>query len=619
MRAADNTTTAAVHGLEWASFLMGIPTSMAIDTNDSGTWSTRYRALYFQDDWRVSGRLRLMFGIRYEREGGITERFNRAIAGGFLYDAKLPITDGAQAAYAANPLPELPASQFKVLGGTEYLSPSHRTYSDGTHKMLPRVSAVVQVNPKTVVRAGYGWYYDTFNVNNTRPNQYGYSQPTSTTISSDLGMSFCCGVGAAENIGAGRMPVTDPFPVRADGTRFDAPYRDSLGLSAFTGRGLTFTARDFSPAFQQRWRLSVQRELAKNMVVDVSYNGAWAKIPVDQRIDYLPKQYWATGTVRDTALDNELNRNVTNPFSIANFAALRTSNPVVYSYLSTQGFFTSSTIRKHQLLRAYPQANGLRGVRPGFSFADTRGGNRYHDMQIQFQRRLTAGLQTEAMYTYAFGEVQDVYFNEFDAAPSWRPSADARPHRLVWSAIYEMPFGKGKKWLSNGFARYIAGDWQASWIYQYQSGPPTSWNNLFYYGDVASIGSALKHDQTHSNDIHLWFDPSIAYRGTGAIPSGFTGFEGRAANQPGAFQVRMFPVMLDTLRADGIRNWDVRILRRFPIRERFGVSVSADLLNITNHTNFAAPVTGATSTNFGRVTAQNGAPRRIQLNLRIEF
>ncbi|MFB3828434.1 MAG: carboxypeptidase regulatory-like domain-containing protein [Bryobacteraceae bacterium] len=608
MRAADNATTASNNGLEYAAFLMGLPSGISLDSNDSGYWSTRYRSLYVQDDWRITSRLRFSLGLRYEREGGITERFNRAIAGGFDFGAKLPFTDAVQAAYAANPLPEVPASQFKVVGGSQYLSPSNRSYTNGTHKLLPRFGVVYQVDSKIVLRGGYGWYYDTYNVNNSRPNQYGYNQPTSTTVSTDNGLSFCCEVGAAGNLAAGRLPVNNPFPVRADGTRFDAPYGNSLGLVAFAGRGLTFTARDFSPAWQQRWRLSVQREIRKDTVVDVSYNGAYSLIGLDQRIDYLPEQYWATGNTRNQAIEDNLTRNVTNPFNVKNLSALQASNPVLYRYLSTISLFSSSTVRKQALLRAYPQMTSLRGVRPGSAFADARGGNRYHDMQIQLEKRYAAGLQMSVMYTRSFAEEQS-YRNEFDAAPSWEPNSDVRPHRFVWTSIYELPFSKNR----------IARGWQLSWIYQYQSGPGLSFGNRFFYGDINKIGDLLRHSQVHGRDIHTWFDPSIVFKGTGAIPAGFTGFEGRSASQPGSYHVRVFPTVIDAVRADGIRNWDVRMLRRFKIRERLAIAFSGDLLNMTNHTNFTAPSTDPTSSSFGKVSGVNGSPRKIQLNLRIDF
>jgi hypothetical protein len=184
--------------------------------------------------------------------------------------------------------------------------------------------------------------------------------------------------------------------------------------------------------------------------------------------------------------------------------------------------------------------------------------------------------------------------NEFDTSFANIPSSDMRPHRFVWSGIYEFPFGKGRKFLANSPRRYAVGDWQVSWIYQRQSGPPLNWTNRFFYGDLNQIASVARHSEVNAADIHIWFDPAIADRGTGAIPSGFTGFEGRSANQPGAFYLRSFPFRLDSMRADGIRNWDIRLLRNFNIRERTRLNLSLDMLNFTNHTNFQAPITDPT-------------------------
>ncbi len=618
-RQADNTTTASNLGLEWAAFMMGLPSGISIDTNDTAYWSTRYRALFLHDDWRVSNKWRLNLGLRYEREGGITDRYNRGLGGGFLFDAKLPITDAVQAAYARNPLAELPAAQFRVLGGTEYLGTRQKTYTDGTHHLLPRFGAVYQFNNKTVIRGGYGWYYDTFNVNNDRPSQYGYSQPTGTVLTTDTGLTFCCGVGAISGLAANRNPMVDPFPVRADGTRFDAPYGNRLGSMAFAGRGLSFAPRNYSPSFQQRWRIGVQRELRRDMVVEVSYNGAYSRIPVSQSISFLPQQYWATGNARNQALDDDLNRNVPNPFNINNLSGLQSADPVLYNYLRTQGFFTSTTIRKHQLLRAFPQMNGLNGLRPGVDFGDARGVNRYHDLQAQFERRFSKGFQTSVLYTYAFDEVRDYYHDEFDSEPSWRPGNNIRPHRFVWSAIYELPFGKGKPLVQSGPAQHIVGGWQLSWIYQFQNGPATGWGNRFFYGDQSKLGELFKHSDVNARDMHVWFDPSIAWTGSGAAPQGFQGFEGRSAAQPGSYHARVFPTRLDTLREDGIRNWDVKIQRRFRITEQLATSFAVDLLNATNHTNFSGPNTDPTNRNFGRVTSQRGLSRVIQFNLRVDF
>jgi hypothetical protein len=99
----------------------------------------------------------------------------------------------------------------------------------------------------------------------------------------------------------------------------------------------------------------------------------------------------------------------------------------------------------------------------------------------------------------------------------------------------------------------VIGGWQGSWIYQIQSGPPTSWGRYFFYGDLDNIDAVFQHSDAHDGDVHLWFNPNIIYTGTGAVPSGFNGFEGRSAYQPGSFHVRPFPTRLGSLRADEVR------------------------------------------------------------------
>jgi hypothetical protein len=217
--------------------------------------------------------------------------------------------------------------------------------------------------------------------------------------------------------------------------------------------------------------------------------------------------------------------------------------------------------------------------------------------------------------------VADFYLNEFDPKPTERVNNLVLPHRFAMTTVWETPFGKGRHFLKNGLMSHIVGNWNLSWIYQRQSGPATDWGNRFFYGDVNQLESLFKSDEMRSKDIRQWFDSSLAFRGAGAIPQGFVGFDGRTANQPGTYHVRVFPVRLESLRADGIRNWDVKVERLFPIKKERGIQarLSVDLLNATNHTNFAAPNTDPTNGNFGRVTGQRGLPRVIQFNMRFEF
>ena len=614
MKQADNTNTASGTGLGWAAFMMGLPSNMSMDTNATSYWSTRFRALYFQDDWRITGKTRVTLGIRYEREGGITERFNRGLSGSFDPGYTPPYASAVQAAYAANPISDVTASQFKVQGGVGYLGQLYPNWTQGTHHFLPRLGVVHGIKDKTVIRAGYGWYYDTYNVNNDRPNQDGYSQGTGTTMTNDHGQTFCCNLGDISNLSATNNPLIDPFPVRADGTRFTVPYGNTLGEIIRQGRGWTIKPRDYSPAWQQRWRVGVQRQLRRDMVIEVSYNGAYSKTPLDHTLSPTPQQFWATGNSRNQGVEDYLNTFVPNPFNVSNFTSLQSSDPKTWNYLNTQGYFTATTLRRYQLIRAYPGMNGL-------SITDPRGGtNRYHDLQVSFEKRMSKGLQTSVLYTRAVDWVKDYIPNEYAPNPQWRPGADVRPHRFVWSLIYELPFGKGHAYVNKGPMQHIIGGWMLSWIYQYQNGPASGWNDRrYFYGDQSQLASAFNHDAVNSKDIHQWFDPGISFKGTGPVPAGFVGFEGRSALQAAGWQVATFPNRLDVLREDGIRNWDVKVQRSFHIYERLNSRFSVDLLNATNHTNFAGPNTDPTSPSFGRVDSQRGLSRIIQFNLRFDF
>jgi len=209
--------------------------------------------------------------------------------------------------------------------------------------------------------------------------------------------------------------------------------------------------------------------------------------------------------------------------------------------------------------------------------------------------------------------------NQFDQTPAWQLNSNIRPNRLVWSTVYDLPFGKGRQWLTHGPLQHAAGGWTVSWIYTYQTGPMISMGNLFYYGSVDQIVEALNHDSIHSQNIHMWYDLAAVWTGSGAPPSNFVGFDGRSANQPGTYQARIFPQYLDGLRADGIRNWDVKILRGFAIKEHLGLTISADFLNLTNHTQFGAPNMTVTSSAFGQLSSQVNSGRIIQINTRIQF
>jgi hypothetical protein len=592
----DGNTPNAGLGLSWATFMLGIPTAMSTDSNDSFALMNPYYAWYAQDTWRLSRNLTLALGLRLEYEQGPSERYNRAQTF-FDPNVVLPISEAAQAAYARNPLPELPASAFVVRGGSVYAGTNgvDRKLWRNELMWLPRLSAAWQANSKTIVRGGYGIYYDTLNVQNQAADQYGFSRATSTILTNDFGVTWLAG--DPQN---GRSPLTDPFPVRSDGTRYDVPPGAGLGAMARAGQGFSFTAYDRSHPRVQRWRVGVQRQLSENMLIEASYWGQWGdRIGVSKALDALPEQYWATGLVRNNALSTEMSRNVPNPFHISNFESIRNTDPVLYQHMSTVSMFTSTTIQKNRLLRPFPHMNGLTNSSLSIGKART------HALELTFQRRMSRGFNLNASYTRMHQDNLTIIDNDFEAAPrNWWPSNSARPHRFTATGIYELPFGRGRAYLQQGILNHVVGGWQIAGSYEFQPGPVLSWGNIFYRGDLSTFE---KDASSGVKTLDRWFNTDLP-------------FERLSANQPVGFHVRVFPQFFNGLRADGLNQWNANLSRDFRLFEGTRLQFRADAINLHNRSQMSAPTLGPTSTNFGRVTSQTSSLNRFyQFQARLQF
>ena len=593
----DTFTPAGSLGLSWAAFMMGIPDSMTINTTDSYAMHNPAYAWYGQDNWRVTSKLNLNFGLRLEYELGPTERYNRML-GYFDPSLSLPIAAAAQAAYARQPVPELSASSFVVQGGSTYAATGGvgRRIRQNEWMWLPRIAAAYQIDSRTVLRGGYGIFYDTLNVlvqngwnTSQNPNQLNFSRTTSTQISNDFGTTWLAGDPLN-----GVSPLRDPFPVRAGGTRFDIPIRTALGAMAVAGRSLTFSAFDSRRARQQRWRAGVQRQIGRNMIFEAVYSGSYSdRAYVTKKLDPLPAQFWATGLVRNDAVANNMNANVPNPFLLANFAGLKTTDPLVYQDMSTLGFYTSTTVRKNQLLRPYPQMTNLNQRLANAGDATT------HDLELSFERRFSRGFNAFVGYTRMKARTADVYLNEFDPAPTERESNNARPHRVIANGIWELPFGKGRAFAQRGIQNLAFGGWQIGLTYEFQPGALLDFGNLFYYGDLGAINSG-------NRTFDRWFNTD--------------GFERSAAKGPNSYHARVFPTRIDGLRADFTNVVNSCLQREFRFRERATVQFRVDALNLQNRSQMAAPVVDPTSTNFGKITTQSRTQNRYyQFQLRFRF
>ncbi len=579
----DDCLTAGSLGHSWAAFLMGLPVSSSEATNATYALSNPYVGWYAQDNWRISPKLSVNIGLRMEYEFGLRERHNRFIAG-FDPSASLPITALAQAAYAKSPVPELPVSAFSAVGGSLYTGDGSvgNRFPAAQLMFLPRLGFAYQITPKTTLRGGYGVYYDTINAQNQSPDQSGFSLTTTVPASNDFGQTWLSG-----DPRNGVSPLTNPFPLRSDGTRFDPPVGSALGLMAKDGSGWTFLDPNFQRAREQRWRLDLQRQFGSKTVLSVAYAGMYANhVRLTRKLDALPAQYWAYGTTRNNALATNLNQNVTNPFYIANYSSLQNSSPVIYQALASRSFFTSPTIRKNQLLRPYSQMNSLSQTG---GFGETKG----ESAEVVFTRSFAQGFQFSANFTGLVERDRDFYNNEFDAAPTWELSNNGTPWRFALTGIWELPFGK-TRWLAHsGIANAVLGGWQLAAAYEVQPGPLLNWGNVFFNGDPNNICSGWTQSPDH------WFNTA--------------GFVTDAAQQPAAFQTRVFPRRIGSCRADGLNRLDANIGRKFQIREGVYFQLRLDALDTLNRSQLDVPNLDPTSTSFGKVTNNTSSTNRFLL------
>ena len=562
----------------WAAFMMGLPTTASADTNASLAAYNPYVGAYAQDNWRVNDRLSLNFGLRMEEVLGGTERYNRLV-GQFDPTLSLPITAGAEAAYAKVAVPGVPVSAFTVLGGATYpgVNGASRSVWNNSLVWLPRLAAAYQLNSKTVIRAGAGIYYDSRSVQNETLNQLGYSWTTSTTLTNDFGQTWLVG-----NPAAGVSPLTNPFPLLANGQRFETPPGSSLGAMAPVGRGFTYLPEDRPPAGQYRWRLDVQRSLGSATVLNVGYGGSYSDhILINQTLNAVPAQYWNFTNTRNNTVANLWNTNLTNPFNISNFASLQTSNPTLYQYMQNASFFTASTIHQSVIWAPFPQMNGLTETVP-------LGRARSEELDVSINRRFAKGFNVNASYTRMGLWAADYFPNSFDTSPAWEPSNNGRPHRIMGSAVIDLPFGKGRRFFTSGIGNHLLGGIQVTVLAQYQPGALVSFGSTSYYtgtnlSDICNTGP---------HTLAEWFNTSDFV--TNATLVATTG------------QARTFPNYISGYggcRGDSLKVANASAARDFKIREGLTLQLRWDVYNVTNHSQFNTPVTSVTSTQFGQVTS----------------
>lgn len=562
----DNSPAAPI-GQGMASMLFGIASGGVINNNASRAEQNNYWGLYIHDDWRVSSRLTLNIGLRWEYETPISERYNRTIRG-FDFATANPVSQQAAANYARAPIPQVPVTAFQTLGGLQFAGASGlpaRLWKSDRNNFAPRFGFAFQISHKTVLRGGYGFFYDVVGVDRYGVNQGGFNQPTNLIPTLDNGQTYIA-------------TLNNPFP-----TGIDDAMGASGGLTTFLGRGVSFfNERPLNP-YMQRWSFSIQQQLPGRVVADIAYVGnRGTKLPIDRELNAVPREYLSTSGTRDQDVINFLSRQVTNPFfGIEDFAGTSLAN---------------RNVGVAQLLRPFPHFGSITTSFPaGYSY--------YHSLQVGVEKRMSHGLTFQSSWTWSKFMEGVGYLNDTDFAPEKVISPQDFTHRFVLSTIYELPFGRGKHFFTNmrGVPDGIFGGWQLQGWFEGQTGDPLGFGNAIFNGDLQDIELPVSERRAER-----WFN----------VDAGFN----RNSSQVLVNNIRGLNSRFNGIRADGINNFDLSLFKNFRLSERGRLQLRLESFNTLNHVQFAAPNTNPVNAAFGSITGEKGhGQRQVTLGVKAIF
>jgi hypothetical protein len=564
-----------------ASFLLGYPSDGFITVARPTNAFINYYAGYAQDDFRVSPDLTINLGLRYEFEQGLQEK-NNEITVGFDRDRAWPVQ----------------APGLNIRGGLMYAGvdgyPTHQS-DPSKMKLGPRAGFAWSASPKTVVRGGYGLFW--------APHQYpgigatslgvrGFTQRTDLVATTDGGLTPCAG-----------CSIVNPFP-----GGLSQPTGSASGILTGGGGSVDFVDQFRKSAYVHQYSIDLQHELPGRLVVGVGYIGA---------------------TSRHLGLggndDESVNINQLDPRYQSMGSALlqQVPNPM-YGNSAFGAFGDQKTITRGQLLRPYPQFGDI------LAHQVSGGKAQYHSLVVRLERPIVGGWGGRINYTFSsnknniFGELNQFsnnstsrarVLNSYDTDAEYAHSVTEQPHRLNFALTGELPFGKGKKHLSEpGIARVLFGGWALTAVGYFQSGFPAaviqSSNTTGLFSRVqrpnltgtspATSGSTDSHYDPSCGCIANWFNPA-AWSAAPAFTFG---------NAPRTDTRMRTPFKTQT---------DVALQKIEPLGGTKQVMVRFELINVFNNTQFNGPDMTFGSSSFGTVSATRGFPRLLQLMVRFAF
>jgi hypothetical protein len=573
-------------------------------------------AEFVQDNFRVTPKLTLNLGLRYELPIPRTERYNRM---NWLDPNLVSPFQPAQSFPLVQPIPGVTVPQTLV-GGEVFASPSDRyNYYTDYRNIQPRFGLAYQLAHGFVVRGGYGIYFSTPRSSASGTGPWGFQgfdiQPPWITVINDgtSDVTPCCRLNNPAPNG-----VADP-PGNAKGALND------IGFAAVG----PVRQESLNIPYEQTWSFGFQKELPAKILFDASYvgkKGTHLYLGGHRETDILGPQVLNLSPSQIQAL--AVNSDQPNPF----FCSTPPCDPHHFIADPNSGL-SAPTISRFQLQLPFPQFTGFQTDSPPIA------NSIYHALQIRAEKQFSNGLQFLLTYvwsksiddasasddSFSFlgggtvgGGTIDVQ-NPYNLAAERAVSVYDIPQILQLSYVYEFPVGRGK-WLGrnmNPILNVFIGGWQTNGIARIDTGRPilltlATGNRIPTFGQMrptlngvlqGSSGSPERFTNTADPNAPIYFaNPGVLSQ----TPDYTLGNASRTTS---------------SVRQPGQRNVSMSLFKEFPLRFREGTRLEfrAEAFNVFNHPYFQGPNSDFGSANFGKVTSTLGHARELQLALKLYF
>ncbi|MDZ4802988.1 MAG: TonB-dependent receptor [Bryobacteraceae bacterium] len=546
----------ATAGYGFASLLLGAGSSGNFYQNWKNVASQSfYNAFYLQDDWRITRRLTLNLGVRYDFDTPRTERYDRMS----WFDPGL-----------ASPIASRQTAFPNLKGGLRFVgvdgNPKSQ-YEGDWNNLAPRLGLAYQLTSKTAIRAGFAQLFgpSTLSAQGT-VGPYGFRVETPWVATLD-----------------GITPLNllrNPFPAG-----FRPVPGSSQGALTALGGPLDAPLSNTNTPYTLQYNFTVQQELPGAVLIEAAYVGNRGR-------------QWSRGG------EGGFNLNQVHPSSLSLGTQLNQLVDNPFFGLGLGGVLANRQVSRAQLLRPYPQ---FANIYPIFSQGATAD---YNSLQVTFSKRYAKGVTFEGSYTWAKTlDTGTSYQDSYNVQGFRSVSGQHVPQRLVFSGVYELPVGRGRLLGSNmsKVADAVIGGWQVNGIYTLQSGGSLSMSasntaGLFNETIRPNTNGTNANIRVDAHDrLDKWFDTSVFSQ-----PAPFT------LGNVGQTIADLQNHHINNLDLSVFKVFNVTEKAKLQFRgEAFNAANRVRFGSPNTNVNGGS--------NFGRVTSQSNDPRQLQFGLKLLF